>query len=132
MNKIHLIGRLTADPELLETNSNISYCRFTLAVNRPKDKDGNQVADFFRVTAWRGAADIIARYVKKGERLAIVGSIHFNKYTDKDGIERQSADVTVQDFELLGDRNSEDKPKQESKPKPRLEPYDGMEDDSPF
>ena len=71
MNKIFLIGNLTRDPELSETNSGIAVCRFNVAVNRRWAGDGEQQTDFFNVTAWRGLAETVARFCKKGNKVAV-------------------------------------------------------------
>ena len=75
MNKIFLIGNLTRDPELSETQSGISMCRFSVAVNRRRTGDGEQQTDFFNVTTWRGLAENVARFCKKGNKIAVTGSI---------------------------------------------------------
>lgn len=135
MNKIYLIGNLTRDPELSETNSGIPYCRFSLAVNRTVGEV--READFYNVTAWRGQAETLARYVRKGQKLAIIGNIALRNYEGSDGIKRLSVDVTVTDFEFLTpkgddtDRDFDLPPATVQKQKPTLEPFDS-DDDSPF
>lgn len=102
MNKIFLIGNLTRDPELAETNSGISVCHFSIAVNRPyTGADGERQTDFFNCTAWRGTAEAIARYCKKGNKVAVTGSIQVRNYEDNDGIKRIAVDVITQDVEFL-------------------------------
>lgn len=86
MNKVILIGNLTRDPELSETNSGIAVCRFGLAVNRQySSSDGERETDFFQVTAWRGTGENVARYCKKGHKVAVVGSIQMRNYEDRQG-----------------------------------------------
>ena len=106
MNKVFLTGNLTRDPELTETASGISVCRFSIAVNRRKD--GEQVADFYNVTAWRGLGETIARYARKGNKLAVIGNIELRKYEDRDGIERQAIDIIAQNVEFLTPKPHED------------------------
>lgn len=85
MNKVILIGNLTRDPELSETNSGIAVCRFGLAVNRQySSADGERETDFFQVTAWRGTGENVARYCKKGHKVAVVGSIQMRNYEDRE------------------------------------------------
>ena len=97
MNKLTIIGNLTRDPELRSTQSGIQVCSFTVAVNK-RTKDG---ADFFRVTCWRGLADICARYLVKGSKVAIHGSVGVNTYTGNDGQTRATLEVTADDVEFL-------------------------------
>lgn len=102
MNKVFLIGNLTRDPELFETNSGTSICRFSIAVNRPyTDGNGEKQTDFFNCTAWRGLADNIACYCKKGNKVAVSGSIQIRNYEDDQGLQRTAVDVIVQDCEFL-------------------------------
>ena len=76
MNKVFLIGNLTRDPELSETQSGVAVCRFGIAVNRRSGtSDGERKADFYNVTAWRGLGETVARYAKKGNKVAVIGNI---------------------------------------------------------
>lgn len=106
MNKVFLIGNLTHDPELTETAAGISVCRFSIAVNRRKD--GEQVADFYNVTAWRGLGETVARYARKGNKLAVVGNIELREYEDREGITRTAIDIIAQDVEFLTPKPQED------------------------
>ena len=132
MNKVFLIGNLTRDPELSETNSGTAVCRFSMAVNRRRTGDGEQQTDFFNVTAWRGLAETVARYCKKGNKVAVSGAIQIRQYEDSDGQKRTSVDVIADEVEFLtpksGDGgNSAPAPKKN----PALEPFDD-DDDIPF
>lgn len=100
MNKLTIIGNLTRDPELRSTQSGIQVCSFTVAVNK-RNKDGANGADFFRVTCWRGLADICARYLAKGSKVAIHGSVGVSTYTGNDGQTRATLEVTADDVEFL-------------------------------
>ena len=81
MNKVFLIGNLTRDPELSTTNSGISVCRISIAVSRRfANADGSRETDFFNVTAWRGTADNCAKFLKKGNKIAVSGSIQTRNY----------------------------------------------------
>ena len=102
MNKVFMIGNLTRDPELRETPSGVAMCRFSIAVNRNyKNTDGERQTDFFNCTAWRGQAETIARYTKKGSKISVIGSIELRDYEDNQGVRRTAVDVIVQDLELL-------------------------------
>ncbi|MBR1676034.1 MAG: single-stranded DNA-binding protein [Clostridia bacterium] len=106
MNKVFLIGNLTRDPEASETGSGLQYCRFAIAVNRPfANADGNREVDFFNIIAWRGQAEICNRYLKKGNKVAIEGSIQIRSYDDKDGNRRQAIDIVADRVEFLTSRN---------------------------
>ena len=109
MNKVFLIGNLTRDPELSETQSGVSVCRFGIAVNRRSGSpDGARKADFYNVTAWRGLGETVARYAKKGNKVAGIGNIELRTYEDREGIERTSVDVIAQDVEFLTPKGASD------------------------
>ncbi|MCD8205353.1 MAG: single-stranded DNA-binding protein [Clostridia bacterium] len=102
MNRVFLVGNLTRDPELIETSSHISVCRFTVAVNRTySSQDGERKTDFFNVTAWRGLGENVSKYAKKGQKVAVVGSIELRNYEDAQGIRRTAVDVVANDVEFL-------------------------------
>lgn len=136
MNKVFLIGNLTRDPELRETPSGVSMCRFAIAVQRPySSQDGERQTDFFECTAWRGLGETIARYTKKGKKVAVSGSIQIRNYEDNQGAKRTAVDIIVQDCEFLSPRDSEDSfDSVESQPRaaaPKRKPVlQAMDDDS--
>ena len=136
MNKVFLIGNLTRDPELSETNSGVSLCRFAIAVNRRfSGGDAERQTDFFNVTAFRGLADNIARFCKKGNKVAVVGSIQIRNYEDNHGQRRTFVDVVADDVEFLTPKNSgasdDDYAPAAPKKKPALEPFED-DGDIPF
>ena len=100
MNKAILIGRLTKDPELNKTSSDISVCKFTLAVNRFKDKDGIEQADFLPIIVWRNQAENCAKYLKKGSQCAVTGTIQTRSY-DKDGEKKYITEIVADNVEFL-------------------------------
>ena len=106
MNKVFLIGNLTRDPELSETASGVTMCRFAIAVNRNYSTDGERQTDFFNCTAWRGLADTVSRYAKKGKKVAVSGSIQIRNYEGNDGVKRTAVDVVAQDVEFLSPKDS--------------------------
>ena len=106
MNKVFLIGNLTKDPELAETNSGVAYCRFALAVNRPYQEDGNRVADYFNVVTWRGQAENCGKYLAKGRKVAIVGTLQNRTYEDRDGNKRTVTEVVANEVEFLTATNN--------------------------
>ena len=110
MNKVYLIGNLTRDPELSETSSGVAYCRFSIAVNRNfTNAEGNREADFFNITVWRGQAENCGRFLKKGSKIALVGSLQNRTYEDKDGAKRTVTDIVANEIEFLstGSRGDE-------------------------
>ena len=104
MNKVFLIGNLTRDPELRTTQTGVSVCSFTIAVNRRRPSNaeaGQPEADFFRVTAWRQLGEICAKYLAKGRKVSVVGSVSASAYTGSDGQARASLEVQADDVEFL-------------------------------
>jgi single-strand DNA-binding protein len=109
MNKVILIGNLTRDPELTETPSGVPVCRFAIAVSRDyADSQGNRETDFFNITTWRGKAETCGKYLKKGNKVAVYGSLQNRSYEDKDGIKRTVTDVIASDVEFLTPKQSEE------------------------
>ncbi len=102
MNRVVLVGRLTKDPELRTTTSGISQTRFTLAVNRRTSNPEGQNADFITCVAWRGTAEAIAKYLKKGRELAVEGRLQTGSYDAQDGTKRYTTDVVVDNFTFIG------------------------------
>ena len=96
MNVVALMGRLTADPELKHTPNDISVTSFSIAVNRRFAKPGEErQADFINIVAWRNTADFICKFFKKGQMIAIDGSIQTRSYQDKDGNKRTAFEVVA-------------------------------------
>ncbi|MCW6086254.1 MULTISPECIES: single-stranded DNA-binding protein [Clostridium] len=108
MNKIQLVGRLTKDPELtFAPGTGTAVTKFTLAVNRPQfDKSKPQEADFIPCVCFGKRAEAIANYVQKGHRFGLSGRLQINKYVDKEGNNRWSTDIVIEDFEFLQDKGS--------------------------
>lgn len=109
MNKVYLIGNLTRDPEVSETGSGLTLCRFSIAVNRNySGSDGERQTDFFNITVWRALAENCGKYLKKGSKVAVVGSLQNRSYEDKDGIKRNVTDIVANEVEFLSSKNSGD------------------------
>lgn len=123
MNKVFLIGNLTKDPELKETQSGISVCNFSIAVKRRYAKDGEQETDFFNCKAWRGLADIIAQYCSKGKKVAVSGRIEMRQYEGNDGAKKTATEVVVEEVEFLSQKAND-----EPKKKAAMEEFDDDED----
>ena len=103
MNSFNCVGRLTADPELKATQSGISVCSFSLAVNRPKVKD---TTDFLNFVAWRQSAEYLCKYARKGNRIAVSGCLTSRKYDDKDGKQRIAFEIVCDALSVLENKNS--------------------------
>ena len=130
MNKFIAIGNLCADPELSETAGGVAICKFRIAVQRRRTSDGETKTDFFDCVAWRGTAEAVARYAKKGNKLAIVGDVQLRHYEGRDGVQRLLVDVNVSDVEFLTPRPATGE--QPQKPaKPSIEAFDD-DSDIPF
>ena len=136
MNKVFLIGNLTRDPEVRETPSGVAMCRFGIAVQRPySSSEGDRQADFFDCTAWRGLAETIARYTKKGNKISVVGSVQMRNYEDNQGVKRTAVDIIVQDVEFLtpktaGEGFDEFEPAPKASAPKRKPVLEAMDDDS--
>lgn len=132
MNKVFLIGNLTRDPELSETPSGVQLCRLGLAVSRDyKSGNGERETDFFNLTVWRERADLCARYLKKGNKIAVCGSIQNRSYEDKDGVKRTVTDIVVENVEFLTPRNSDESYDAETTTVKRQRPtLEAIEDDN--
>ena len=117
MNKIILIGNLTADPQLRTTQAGDAVCSFTIAVNRRKNAQAGQPeADFFRVNVWRQQGENCARYLSKGKKVYVSGPVQCRTYTGQDGQTRASMEVTANEVEFLspasqGQQNAPQAPK---------------------
>ncbi|MBR2904190.1 MAG: single-stranded DNA-binding protein [Clostridia bacterium] len=132
MNKVFLIGNLTRDPELTETASGVAVCHFAIAVNRNyAGQDGERQTDFFNCTAWRGQAETIQRFCKKGNKVAVTGSIQLRNYEDNQGVKRNAVDIIVQDVEFLTPKTGEDDMDMPRAAAPKKKPVlQAMDDDS--
>ena len=108
MNKVILIGNLAADPETRTTQSGISQCTLRLAVQRRfANQQGVREADFFNVICWRQTADFCARYLSKGRRIAVEGSIQTRSYDAQDGSKRYVTEIVADHVEFLGSPQGE-------------------------
>lgn len=109
MNKVILAGRLTADPELRQTQSGVASCRFTVAVNRKfADKaTGERQADFITCVAWRQTAEFVSRYFSKGKMIALEGELRNNNYKDRThpDVTHYCTEVLVDNVEFCGSKN---------------------------
>ena len=120
MNNVILMGRLTADPELRQTQSGILAVRFNLAVNRKfaNKETGEREADFISCQAWRNTAEFISKYFRKGSMICIEGSLRTGSYTDKthSDVIHYTTDVIVDNAEFCGGKSDNQGQRQQSAP----------------
>lgn len=114
MNHIVIKGRISATPEIKTTQNGNKVCTFSVAVDRPYSK--NKETDFFRCNAWRGTAEFIEKYFGKGQEILIDGAMISNTYTAKDGSQRTSWDVQVNNVEFCGSKRSSSESSETKKP----------------
>jgi len=158
INRVVLVGRITRDPEVQQTNGGISYVRFSLACDRPfKNQNGEKSTDFINCIAWRQQADFMKAYIKKGNMVGVDGRIQVTTYQDQNGNNRQVFDIYVESVANLEPRrndgfqptppfesgfqpsgqnsfnvgNSQPKNSVQEEPEDSLE-YEVVEDDLPF
>lgn len=107
MNKVILVGRLSTDPELRQTQNGVSSCRFNVAVNRPyKNQKGEYEADFISCVAWRQTAEFVSRYFSKGKMICLEGSMRNSTYQDRQykDVTHYKTDVLVESVEFTGEK----------------------------
>ena len=105
-NLVVLTGRLTSDPELKTTQSNVSVTSFCIAVQRRYKSGEEPITDFINITAWRHTAEFIGKYFKKGNTIGIEGSIQTRKYTDRDGNNRVAFEVLAGNVQFVESKRS--------------------------
>ena len=104
-NKVILIGNLTADPELKQTQGGVSVSSFNIAVNRRfKGENGQQDVDFISIVAWRQQAEFVCKYFKKGQSILICGQIQTRSYTDKQNNKRTAVEVVADEVSFVGNK----------------------------
>ncbi len=102
MNRATLIGNLTRDPELRMTQNGVSVCTFSIAVQRRfANQQGERPADFFNIVCWRGLADNCGKYLKKGSKVGVCGSIQNRTYEAQDGTKRYITEIIADEVEFL-------------------------------
>ena len=105
MNRLFIIGNLTNDPELRSTQDGKSVANFNVAVNRRRKPGKDQETDYFRISAWNGAAESCAKYLTKGRKVCVIGSVSVHAYKDKDGNPKASIEVLAEDVEFLSPKS---------------------------
>lgn len=116
MNQCFLIGNLTKDVELRTTQNGVANCAFTLAVNRRfKNAQGETETDFFNIVAWRQLAELCAKYLSRGRKCAITGSIQNRSYQAQDGSKRYVTEIIAENVEFLSSQQNEEAPAKKEK-----------------
>ncbi|MBR5496622.1 MAG: single-stranded DNA-binding protein [Clostridia bacterium] len=105
INSAVIMGRLTADPELRTTTSNISFIRFSVAVDRAYQRQGSErQTDFINVVAWRQTAEFVSKYFRKGQMIAVQGSIQTGSYQDQNGNKRSTFEIVADNVSFCGSK----------------------------
>ena len=105
INKVILMGRLTADPELKTSANNVSIVQFTVAVNRRYAKEGQQNVDFIDCTAFSRSAEFLSKYFRKGSSIIVFGNIQVDTWKDKEGHNRRTTRVIVDELQFGESKN---------------------------
>lgn len=122
LNVAVLMGRLVADPELRHTTTDIAVTSFTIAVDRSYVKSGaDREADFLDIVAWRGTAEFVCKYFRKGQLIAVQGSIQTRSYQDKDGNKRKAFEIVADNVHFADSKQPASSPANEDLPFPDAE-----------
>lgn len=135
LNKVILIGRVGKDPETRFLSNGDSVSSFSIATSEKwNDKSGEtqERTEWHNCVAFRKLADVIAQWVKKGALLCVEGKIRTEKWTDKDGADRHSTKIYVDQMQMLGGKRAEEPAAPKAPPKATADAFDGMDDDIPF
>ena len=119
-NRIILMGRLTKDPELKTTQSGVTMCRFSIAVDRAYSKGQEKQTDFFDITAWRQTAEFVSKYFSKGKCILIEGKLQNNNYTDQNGVKQYRNAIIADNVAFCGDKSGG---QQNGQAPPAQQPY---------
>lgn len=136
LNKVILIGNLTADPEVKQTQSGLSVVSFTVAVNRRTGKDAEQKTDFINIVAWRKTAEFVGQYFKKGKPILVCGAIQTRSYKDKNDNKRIAVEVLADEVGFVESKAASEAPGGTYEPEaygaPKFEDVNPDEEDLPF
>lgn len=131
MNKVIEIGRLTKDPEITTSTSGTTFARFSIAVDRRFKKEGEPEADFFNCTAFGKTAEFISAWIKKGTKVAIVGRLQNNNYTNKEGQKVYDVRIMIEEIEFA-ESKKDGQQKPENQGGDFLSVPDGLVEELPF
>lgn len=117
LNDIKVMGRLTKDPELRQTQNGTAVAGFTLAVDRDyRDQQGNRPTDFFDIVCWKGTAELVSKYLAKGRLIVVSGRLETRDYTDKNGNKRRAYEIICQNFYFGDSAKGQQHPPQQGFP----------------
>jgi single-strand DNA-binding protein len=131
LNHITIHGRLTADPELKQTQSGVSVCNFTVAVDRSYKNGEEKQTDFFTAVCWRGLADMVSKYFAKGKEIIVSGEMQSRKWQDNEGNNRISWEIIANGVDFCGsksDNGSNSAPTYQANNAPKFEEIDENSD----
>ena len=130
LNQTFIMGRLARDPEVRHTQSGVTVCSFTLAVDRDiKDKQtGERKTDWIPVTAWRGTGELVSRYLHKGDSIVVVGRLEIQEWTDKQGNKRTTPNVSAENVYFTVGRRQETAQSYRQEP-PQEQNFEALDDD---
>ena len=132
MNKCMFIGNLTKDPELTATPNGVSVARFTIAVSRRfANADGERETDFINCVAWRNQGENLAQYCRKGDKIAVIGSLQNRSYEAQDGTKRHITEIIADEVEFIGTKKNDENSGNSAPKKPTLQACDD-DSDIPF
>ena len=134
MNKCLFVGRIASDPESRTTQGGIGWCGFRLAVQRSyKDQSGQRAADFINCVAWRQRADYIARYLKKGDMIAVCGELQNRQYEAQDGTKRYITEIILNEVQACGNSQPRTEEPAQETTQPDMAGFTEIDDDQlPF
>ncbi len=118
-NKVILIGNMTADPELKQTQGGNSVCSFSIAVNRKYNKDGNNEVDFITIQTWRQQAEFVCKYFKKGQPILICGQIQIRSWTNNNNEKRYTTEVIADEVSFVAPANQNEQKPAQTPPNPQ-------------
>ena len=101
LNKVILIGHMTADPELKLTPSGVGVCSFSIGISRKYTKVEQQQSDFINIVAWRSQAEFVSKYFRKGQAICICGSLQTRSWTDNNGNKRYATEVVADEVSFV-------------------------------
>lgn len=107
LNSVILMGRLTRDPELKYTQSELPVCSFSLAAERDYSPNGEKATDFINCVAWRGTAQFVKQYFGKGQMMAVRGRLQTREWEDRDGGKRRTVEVLTENVYFAGSKKTE-------------------------
>ena len=105
-NKVILVGNMTSDPELKQTQGGLSVSSFSIAVNRRFSKDGEQSCDFINIVAWKQQAEFVCKYFKKGQPILVCGQLQTRTWTDNQGNKRYATEVVADEVTFVGNNST--------------------------